>query len=76
MSPDFFAGEFKTNTSFMICSDGFRHLVSPDEILNEFKPQSLSDANDMRRRIRNLIELNKIRMEADNITALLIKADN
>ncbi|HBN11643.1 MAG TPA: serine/threonine-protein phosphatase [Ruminococcus sp.] len=74
VSPDFFCGEFESETSFMICSDGFRHLVSPQEILNEFRPHSLSDENDMRRRIRSLIELNKIRMEADNITALLVKA--
>lgn len=74
ITPDFFNGEFEQNTSFMICSDGFRHLVSPQEILNEFRPRSLSDENDMRRRIRSLIELNKIRMEADNITALLVKA--
>jgi len=74
VSPDFFFGEFESETSFMICSDGFRHLVSPQEILNEFRPHSLSDENDMRRRIRSLIELNKIRMEADNITALLVKA--
>lgn len=74
MAPDFFYGEFESNTSFMICSDGFRHLISPQEILNEFRPSSLGDENDMRRRIRSLIELNKIRMEADNITALLVKA--
>lgn len=76
VNPDFFTGEFEAETSFMICSDGFRHLVTPQEILNEFRPRSLVDENDMRRRIRNLIELNKIRMEADNITALLIKAAN
>ncbi|MGN0604913.1 MAG: PP2C family protein-serine/threonine phosphatase [Oscillospiraceae bacterium] len=76
VNPDFFTGEFEPDTSFMICSDGFRHLVTSQEILNEFKPRSLVDENDMRRRIRNLIELNKIRMEADNITALLIKAAN
>jgi serine/threonine protein phosphatase PrpC len=74
--PDFFTGEFENDTSFMICSDGFRHLVTPQEILNEFRPRSVGDGMDMKRRIRNLIELNKIRMEADNITALLVKAVN
>lgn len=72
--PEFFSGEFEPDTSFMICSDGFRHLVTPQEILNEFKPRSLGDSSDMKRHIRNLIEMNKIRMEADNITALLVKA--
>ncbi len=71
--PDFFTGEFESETSFMVCSDGFRHLVTPQEILNEFRPRSVGDGLDMKRRIRNLIELNKIRMEADNITALLVK---
>jgi serine/threonine protein phosphatase PrpC len=74
VSPDFFTGSFETDNCFMICSDGFRHLISPHEILNEFKPHSITDANDMKRKIRSLIELNKIRMEADNITALLIKS--
>lgn len=76
VNPDFFTGEFEADTSFMLCSDGFRHLVTPQEILNEFRPRSLVDEDDMKRRIRNLIELNKIRMEADNITALLVKAVN
>lgn len=74
ISPDFFTGSFEKDTCFMICSDGFRHLISPHEILNEFRPGSIADQNDMKRKIRSLIELNKIRMEADNITALLLKS--
>lgn len=74
VSPDFFTGSFEPDNCFMICSDGFRHLISPNEILNELRPHSITDENDIKRKIRSLIELNKIRMEADNITALLVKS--
>ena len=73
VNPDFFFGATVQNATYMLCSDGFRHFITDDEIYHRFAPQALPDANTMGVNIRNLIELNKSRMEKDNITAALIR---
>ena len=30
--PDYFVGDANPDTTFILCSDGFRHVISPDEI--------------------------------------------
>lgn len=71
--PDMFYGTPKKDACYMLCSDGFRHEITPDEIYASFCPQvSLSDA-DMNRNTLGLIELNKSRNERDNISVVLIR---
>lgn len=71
--PDFIIGDVEKNCIYMLCSDGFRHKLTADEIFENLKPEILSNSDIMQQKIRNLVELNKMRMENDNITALLIK---
>ncbi len=71
--PDMFFGETKKNTVYMLCSDGFRHEISPDEIFSGLHPSILSDLNTMKRNTGHLIELNKQRNERDNISVVLVK---
>lgn len=71
--PDFFFGKPVKNAVYMLCSDGFRHFVSNDEIYNYFNSGSLFDENAMNNNSRELISINKQRMEKDNITVALIK---
>jgi len=71
--PDMFFGDTKTNAVYMLCSDGFRHEVSSDEIFEKLKPELLLDENMMNTNARNLIELNKIRKERDNISVALVR---
>ena len=73
VNPDFFFGTTIQNATYMLCSDGFRHTITNDEIYQNFAPVALTDVNTMSVRIRNLIEINKQRMEKDNITAALIR---
>ncbi len=73
VNPDFFFGTTILNATYLLCSDGFRHVISNDEIYQSFAPMSLTDSNTMNIRIRNLIEINKQRMEKDNITGALIR---
>ena len=61
--------------AYMICSDGFRHVISEQEILGALSPARLTDADAMHANVRYLIELVKSRGERDNISALLIKAE-
>ena len=62
-----------TETVYLLCSDGFRHKITPGEMAQCFAPQANTNAAQMRANIRALIELNKQRMEKDNITAALIR---
>ena len=57
----------------MLCSDGFRHQIGDVEMLQYFSPFANGSAEVMTANIRQLINLNKQRMEKDNITAALIR---
>ncbi len=72
--PDFFSGDVTAGTEFLLCSDGFRHEITADEIYSELKPDAMTDKSVMNAKLRYLITLNMQRNERDNITAALIKA--
>ena len=57
----------------MICSDGFRHVVSSEELYSCLNPQIINSKADMKTQLENLIRLNISRGEDDNISALLVK---
>ena len=71
--PDMFFGDTKKNAVYMLCSDGFRHLITEDEIYQKFQPSALVDTNAMDKNSKELIELNKQRKENDNISVLLVR---
>ncbi|NLT11698.1 MAG: serine/threonine-protein phosphatase [Clostridiaceae bacterium] len=70
--PDFMFGDFSVGDMFLLCSDGFRHEISLDEITSHLNPAITRDEESMRNALVDLIELNKQRGERDNITALAI----
>lgn len=72
--PEFHYGQTKKDTVFLLCSDGFRHQISPEEIYLMFDPSCLIDETTMKNSIDYLIELNKQRLENDNISAILIRS--
>ena len=71
--PDMFFGECAVNAVYFLCSDGFRHVITPDEIFAYLQPGVLLDENTMDRNSRALIELNKQRSERDNISVALVR---
>ena len=71
--PDFFFGDVNDNAVYMMCSDGFRHEITPDEIYAKLAPQVLLDDDTMNRHSVELIELNKQRQENDNISVVLVR---
>lgn len=74
VEPDYMEGRFLPNTTWMLCSDGFRHMVKGNEIFHNFQPSELCDEVQMQQKAKQLIETNMNRGETDNITVLLIKA--
>lgn len=73
IEPDFFMGDVKVNQCYLLCCDGFRHVVSAQEFLQTLNPASNTDPVTMQRNLVYLTELNKRRMENDNISAALIR---
>lgn len=71
--PDFYVGKTQVNATYMLCSDGFRHEISGEEIFEKFQPSVLWDENSMNQNAIDLIELNKQRNERDNISVALIR---
>ena len=71
--PDMFFGDVQTNATYMLCTDGFRHEITPDEIFEKFRPEANYDQNMMNQNALSLIELNKYRNERDNISVILVR---
>lgn len=71
--PDFFVGKTKQNATYMLCSDGFRHEITADEIFAKFQPNVLLNDSVMSQNTVELIELNKQRNERDNISVVLVR---
>ena len=71
--PDMFFGEPVQNAVYMLCSDGFRHEITADEIFAALQPGVLFDENTMNTHAQQLIELNKTRQERDNISLAMIR---
>lgn len=71
--PDFFVGQTKINATYMLCSDGFRHEITPDEIFERLQPGVLMNDSVMNQNTIELIELNKQRYERDNISVVLVR---
>lgn len=73
IEPDFFMGNAIKDDVFLLCSDGFRHEVSAEEIQAAFKPSAFSSEGDLEKLQKDVVELNKERKEHDNITVLGVK---
>lgn len=71
--PDMFFGETKKDAVYMLCSDGFRHEITEDEIFQHLNPNVMVDADGMKQNMDSLIELNKQRQERDNISVVSIR---
>ena len=70
VEPVFSYGHIFEEDIFMICSDGFRHVISEDEIYTKLNIETCTSRESITNQLYELIELNKMRNELDNITAL------
>ena len=57
----------------MLCSDGFRHLITTEEFRKVIVPTRFSNEDEMRDAAIYFTELNKSRQEKDNISVILLK---
>ncbi len=73
VEPEFVKGHITKNTVYMLCSDGFRHQISEQEMMDKIGPEAVSSEQDMEFGCRYLTETVKNRKESDNITVAVIK---
>lgn len=73
--PDFYVGQVNADELFMMCSDGYRHLITTDEFFQYLNPTSLQNEEQMKESIQYFTELNKYRHEEDNISVILIRTN-
>ncbi|MDR6999323.1 protein phosphatase 2C domain-containing protein [Neobacillus niacini] len=67
----FSTGDLKEKTVFMLCSDGFYHQISEEELVENFHPSKLTDEKQMKEKVIGLVELVKARKEVDNISVVV-----
>jgi len=73
VEPDFFAGVLEQGQCYLLCSDGFSHVLSSNEIFELLNPMAAVNSDVMKQNLTYLVELDKSRGETDNISAMLIK---
>ncbi|MBQ8350087.1 MAG: serine/threonine-protein phosphatase [Ruminococcus sp.] len=75
VSPDIRFGSIENGANYLICSDGFRHVINEQEILHVLSPERITTKSSMQAKIRELIETVKARNERDNISAAMFRAE-
>lgn len=73
ITPEFISGKVTPDCVYILCSDGFRHEISSEEIRQHLAPSQLINEESMRNKTGLLIETNKSRNEKDNISVITIK---
>ncbi|MBQ3101159.1 MAG: serine/threonine-protein phosphatase [Clostridia bacterium] len=73
IAPDFYAGDVLPGDCFLVCSDGFRHVIAPSEFYEYLNPGVINNEEIMKQMLEYFVDLNKYRRENDNISAALIK---
>ena len=75
VEPDFVVGQAAPGAHYMLCSDGFRHKITPQEMIERLGPGTCVDEAKMKEGCEFLTELVKYRKETDNVTVVLIKSE-
>lgn len=70
--PDFYVGELSGCENFLLCCDGFRHVISNEEMFEGLNPQVACEKEQMTVNLQYFVDVNKYRQETDNISAILI----
>ncbi len=70
--PDMFFGDTKANTTYMLCSDGFRHHLTEQEMRECLFERVRVRADVVKQQEEYLIDLVKRRGETDNISVVTI----
>ena len=73
VEPEFTKGLITRDAVYMLCSDGFRHVITPEEIVEKIGPGAATDEEKMKYGAIYLTELVKNRGEKDNISVAMVR---
>lgn len=73
VTPAYCFGETKLNSVYMLCSDGFIHEITADELYGYLSPNVMTSKEIMKKNTDDLIDLNKKRLEKDNISVITVR---
>jgi len=73
VAPEIQEYALEKNAVYILCSDGFRHLISEAELFGLLSPNVVVTEEGLSRTLRDIIELLMSRNERDNITAVAVK---
>lgn len=73
LEPEFQSGTVMDNDIFLLCSDGFRHKVTKDEMELAIKEEDPKTHIELLNLISYLTEVNKRRGEQDNISTTIVR---
>lgn len=71
--PDFRMGAVREGEAMLLCSDGFRHYVTVQELSDVLRPGQIKGEEQITRRLREIGEACMKRGERDNMSAVYIK---
>ena len=71
LAPEYLHGRYREHSTFLVCCDGFRHVLSSQEMEECFLPDNIIDEQKAARDLRSCVNLIKSRGEKDNISAIL-----
>ena len=71
--PDYQMGTLKRGDAFLLCSDGFYHCVTNQELADILCPDRLLEERQMERRLTEISTACMKRGERDNLSAIYIK---
>ncbi|WP_453993522.1 PP2C family protein-serine/threonine phosphatase [Bacillus nitroreducens] len=64
-------GETQAGTVFLLCTDGFYHKITEDELLEELRPNPYLNEKQLKYKAIKLVDTVKERKEVDNISLVL-----
>ncbi len=72
VTPDCYTGDIDCPTVFLACSDGFRHLISEQEILRGLVPSKQNSDDSLNTNLAKMSSLVLERGEKDNVTGVAL----
>lgn len=72
ITPEFKREKLAKDTLYLICSDGFRHAVSNEELLSALSPRKMKTEKQMQDCLWKVVQTVKRRGESDDISAVAI----
>lgn len=70
---EFSTGHVQADTVFMLCSDGFYHQITEEELVLNLAPDTITNDQQLKDKVVELVELVKARNEEDNISVVAAK---